>query len=310
LTIIISLNAETGAMNDLPDILETNDAIKQASGYVFTEGPLWHPEGFYYFSDIRPGALYRLKLGEAPVMLRKTKGGNGMTFDLEGRLIHCEGEGKCVTRTNHDGRVTTLVDRFEGGRFNRPNDVVCHSDGSIWFTDPSMRVPFAEREIPGAESVANVWAGAAIYRVSPSGEISSVVNVEYPNGLAFSPDERTLYIANTRSSEYIHAIDVDADGKLLHRRIFADMSARHGPGIPDGMKVDSLGRVFCTGSGGIWVFEPDGSHIGTIRLPEKAVNFTFGDDDLRTLFVTAVTSVYTLRVKTPGLPHPWYRLRG
>ena len=250
-----------------------------------------------------------MKLGESPVMLRKTNGGNGLTFDLEGRLIHCEGEGKLVSRTAHDGTVTTLVERFQGGRFNRPNDVICHSDGSLWFTDPSMRVPFSQREIPGPEGIGNVWAGAAVYRVAPDGGITSVVTVEYPNGLAFSPDERTLYIANTRSSEYIHAMDVDASGAMVRRRIFADMSADDGPGIPDGMKVDSLGRVFCTGSGGIWVFEPDGTHIGTIRVPEMAVNFTFGGHDLRTLFVTALTSVYTLRVKTPGLPHPWYKVR-
>lgn len=296
-------------MNDLTNILESSHAVQQASGYVFTEGPLWHPDDFYYFNDIRPGTLYKLRLGEEPVMLRKTHGGNGMTFNLNGDLIHCEGEGRLVSRTDHNGKVTTLVDRFNGGRFNRPNDVICHSDGSIWFTDPSMRMPFAKREIPGREGVDDVWAGAAIYRVSPGGDIRCVVSVEYPNGLAFSADERTLYIANTRSSEYIHAIDIDADGNMLHRRIFADMSKRDGPGIPDGMKVDSLGRVFCTGSGGIWVFEPDGTHIGTIRVPEKAVNFTFGGEDLKTLFVTAVTSVYTLRVRTPGLPHPWYLVR-
>ena len=185
-------------MNDLADILDTNDAIRHASGYVFTEGPLWHPDGYFYFNDIRPGTLYRMKPGEAPQMLRKTNGGNGMTFDLDGCLIHCEGEGKCLTRTSPDGHISTVIERFEGGRFNRPNDVVCHSDGSLWFSDPSMRVPFAQREIPGPEGVDNVWAGAAVYRVDAHGDISAVVSVEYPNGLAFSPDERTLYVANTR----------------------------------------------------------------------------------------------------------------
>ncbi len=296
-------------MNDLPEILETGEAERQATGYVFTEGPLWHPDGFFYFNDIRPGTLYRLKLGETPEMVRKTNGGNGMTFDLEGRLIHCEGEGKCVTRTALDGRVTTLVDRFEGGRFNRPNDVICHSDGSIYFTDPSLRIPFADREQPGPEGEADVWAGTRVYRMAPDRTTSVVVDCEYPNGLALSPDEGTLYVANTRLTKYIHAIEIDAAGKMLGRRIFADLSAGDEPGIPDGMKVDTLGRVFCTGPGGIWVLEPDGSLIGIIRLPEQAVNFAFGGDDLRTLFVTAVTSVYTLRVKTPGEPHPWYRLR-
>lgn len=296
-------------MSGLPDILESSEAVRQATGYVFTEGPLWHPDGFFYFNDIRPGTLYRLKLGGTAELVRKTDGGNGMTFDLQGRLIHCEGEGKCVTRTELDGRVGILADRFEGGRFNRPNDVVCRSDGGIYFTDPSLRIPFADREQPGPEGEDGVWGGARVYRVRPDGIVSAVVDCEYPNGLAFSTDERTLYVANTRWTKYIHAIELDASGNMLRRRIFADLSAGDEPGVPDGMKVDVLGRVYCTGPGGIWVLEPDGRHIGTIRLPEQAVNFAFGGGDLRTLFVTAVTSVYTMRVRTPGQPHPWYRLR-
>ena len=295
-------------MNDLPEVLETTEPERLATGYVFTEGPLWHPDGFYYFNDIRPGTLYRLRPGEAPVELRKTEGGNGLTFDLAGKLIHCEGEGRRVTRASETGPVETLVDRYQGGRFNRPNDVICHSDGSLWFTDPSMRIPFSEREIAGPQEDQNVFAGAAVYRLSKDGELSTVVSVEYPNGLALSPDERTLYIANSRTTEYIHAIEVNAAGEMTAKRIFADMSERDGPGIPDGMKVDTKGRVFCTGSGGIWVFEPDGTLIGKIRFPEMAVNLAFGGADLRTLFVTAVTSVYSLRLKHPGLPHPWYRL--
>ena len=296
-------------MNDLPDILKTTEPERQATGYVFTEGPLWHPDGHYYFNDIRPGTLYRMKLGETPVELRKTQGGNGLTFDLSGNLVHCEGEARRITIGGERGAVKTLVDTYQGGRFNRPNDAICHSDGSIWFTDPSMRIPFATREIAGPEADDNVFAGAAVYRLAATGELTSVVSVEYPNGLAFSPDERTLYIANSRTTEYIHAIEVNEHGEMLRRRIFADLNEPDGPGIPDGMTVDSLGRVFCTGSGGIWVFEPDGTFIGKIRLPEMAVNLTFGGDDLRTLFVTAVTSVYTLRVKHPGLPHPWYLVR-
>jgi gluconolactonase len=230
-------------VNYLPEILETTEAVREATGFVFTEGPLWHPDGFYYFNDIRPGTLYRLKPGGKAEMVRKTVGGNGMTFDIEGRLIHCEGEAKCVTRTEHDGRVAPLVERFEGGRFNRPNDVVCHTDGSIWFTDPSGRVGFSEREIPGPEGVNDTWLGANVYRVAKDGSIAAVAPFEYPNGLAFSPDEKTLYVANTRSSKYIHAIDVDTSGKMLRRRIFADLNPGDEPGIPDGMKVDVKGRV-------------------------------------------------------------------
>ena len=115
-----------------------------------------------------------------------------MTFDLEGRLIHCEGDGYRVTRTGHDGKVTTLADKFEGGRLNRPNDVVCHSDGSLWFTDPSGWRPFSVRQLPGAKGVKGVWAGASVYRVATDGSIATVADFEYPNGLAFSPDERVL----------------------------------------------------------------------------------------------------------------------
>ncbi len=142
----------------------------------------------------------------------------------------------------------------------------------------------------------------------PDDSISAVVTVEYPNGLALSPDKRTLYIANTRSNRYVHAIEIDANGNYIRRRIFADFSGDE-PGFPDGMKVDSAGRVFCTGPGGIWVVEPDGTHIGTIQFPEQAINMAFGGDDLCTLFVTAHTSVYTVRVKTPGQPHPFYLVK-
>jgi gluconolactonase len=297
------------AVNDLPDVLETTEAERLATGFVFTEGPLWHPDGYYYFVDLRSNKLYRMTPGQAPQLVRETAGGNGTTFDLQGRLIQCEGTGRRVTRTGHDGRVETLADRYKGGRLSRPNDVVCRSDGSIFFTDPDKRVPYAEREIPPPAGVDNLWDGACVYRVAPDGAISVVGNCEYPNGLAFSPDERTLYVANTRSSKYIHALEVDAAGNMVRRSIFADMNAGKEPGVPDGMKVDTLGRVFCTGPGGIWVFTPDGKHIGTIKFPEQSVNFAFGGADLRTLFCCAHTSVYTLRVKVPGQPHPWYRLR-
>jgi gluconolactonase len=297
------------AENYLPDVLETVEAERLATGFVFTEGPLWHPDGFYYFVDIRTNRLYRITPGQKAEVVRETAGGNGTTFDLQGRLVLCEGGGRRVTRTGRDGKVETVVDRYQGGRFNRPNDVVCRSDGSLFFTDPDKRVPYTEREIPGPAGIDNLWDGARVYRVAPDGALSVLAHCEYPNGLAFSPDERTLYIANTRSSMYIHAIEVNAAGSMTRRRIFADMNAGTERGIPDGLKVDSAGRVYCTGPGGIWVFSPEGDRLGTIRFPEQAVNFAFGGADLRTLFCCAHTSVYTLRVKVPGNPHPWYKLR-
>ena len=297
------------AGNNLPDILETTQAERLATGFVFTEGPLWHPDGYYYFVDIRTNSLYRLTPGKAAELVTRTNGGNGTTFDLQGRLVMCEGGGRRVARVAADGKIEPLIERYRGGRFNRPNDVVCRSDGSLYFTDPDKRVPYAEREIPPPAGVDNLWDGACVYRLTADGTIGIVAHCEYPNGLAFSPDERTLYVANTRSSKYIHGIDLDAAGQVVGRRIFADMNAGDKPGIPDGLKVDSKGRVYCTGPGGIWAFDPGGRHIGTIEFPEQAVNFAFGGSDLKTLFCCAHTSVYTLRVKAPGNPHPWYRLR-
>ena len=286
--------------DELSTILETTQAERLATGFVFTEGPLWHPDGFYYFVDVRSSVLYRLTPGRPHEVVReKTGGGNGTTFDLQGRLVLCEGENRRVTRTAGDGRIEVLMDRFEGKRLNRPNDVVCRSDGSIYFTDPGLRVPLGERELP--------YAG--VYRVASDGTQSLVADFEYPNGLAFSPDERRLYVANTRWAQYIHVLELDTAGKMMRRRIFADMSSDETDGVPDGMKVDVEGRVYCTGPGGTWVFAPDGSPLGIIRTPEVPANLAFGGPDLKTLFFTARTSVYTMRVKVPGQPHPYYKTR-
>jgi gluconolactonase len=283
----------------LSTIVATTEAQRLATGFGFTEGPLWHPDGFYYFVDIRRSQLHRLTPGKLVELVRDHTGeGNGTTFDLQGRLVICEGGNRRVTRWSSDGRSEVLMDRHEGKRLNRPNDVVCKSDGSIWFTDPGLRVPLAEREVPHA----------GVYRIAPDGKTSLMADCEYPNGLAFSPDERTLYVANTRWTQYVHAFELDAAGAVVRRRIFADMSSDEADGVPDGMKVDLEGRVYCTGPGGTWVFAPSGARLGIIRTPEIPANLAFGGPDLRTLFFTARTSVYTLRVKVPGQPHPWYRV--
>jgi len=284
----------------LATILESPKAERLATGFAFTEGPLWHPDGYFYFVDIRKSHLHRITPGKPAELVRDNTGeGNGTTFDLQGRLVICEGGNRRVTRWSADGHSEVLVDRYEGKRLNRPNDVVCKSDGSLWFTDPGLRVPLAEREL--------YYAG--VYRIAPDGTTALMADCEYPNGLAFSPDERTLYVANTRWTAYIHAFELDAGGNVLRRRIFADMSSDEADGVPDGMKIDVDGRVYCTGPGGTWVFAPDGSRLGIIRTPEIPANVAFGGPDLKTLFLTARTSVYTLHVTTPGQPHPWYRVR-
>src|SRR3954465_12730872 len=163
---------------------------------------------------------------------------------------------------------------------------------------PGLRVPLAERE----------QETAGVIRVRPDGSVSKVADFEYPNGLAFSPDERGLYVANTRFAMYIHAIVLDGDGNMLRRRIFANMSSDETEGVPDGMKVDVEGRVYCTGPGGTWVFAPSGEKLGVIRTPEVPANLCFGGPDMKTLFFTARTSIYSMRAKVPGVPgHPYRR---
>jgi gluconolactonase len=287
-------------METLSDILEDTAGLEKiASGFVFTEGPVWHPDGFYYFVDVRDNKLFSIVPGKPHHLVRKTGGGNGTTFDMQGRLINCEGDSRRLTRQELDGSVTILLDQQDGKRLNRPNDVICRSDGTLFFTDPALRVPVQNRDV----------GEGAVYRLTPDGKCTLVCWVEYPNGLALSPDEKTLYIANTRWTQYIHAVELDEAGAMIRRRIFADMSIDATNGVPDGMKVDQDGRVFCTGATGVWVFSPSGERIGIIEMPEVCANIAFGGDDLRTLILTASTSVYTLRVRTPGMPVPWYKTR-
>ncbi len=282
-------------MSDALSAIFDGPAERLATGYVFTEGPVWNPEGYLYFVDVRQSLLLRWIPGQqADVVRADTKGGNGLTFDLQGRLIMCEGDNRRVARTERDGSISALADRWEGKRLNRPNDVVGVSNGSIYFTDPGGRLPPEEVEI----------GFPAVYRVDPDGSISLVSDdCEYPNGLAFSPDERVLYVANSRADKYIRAYDVKPDGSVTNSRVFADMSAPE-EDVPDGMKVDMEGRVFCTGPGGTWIFDKEGNRLGIYTTPEVPANCAFGGSDRRTLFLTAHTSVYTVRVKMPGVGIP------
>ena len=212
--------------DSLDQLVESSSAECLATGFVFTEGPLWHPEGYWLFVDVRrePGAIFKLIPGGEPEIYREpSNGSNGLTFDLEGRLVMCEGDGRRMSRREQDGTITSLAERWDGKRLNRPNDVVCRSDGSIYFTNPGGRVPAEEREID--------FSG--VHRITPDGTVSAVItDTEYPNGLAFSPDESVLYVTNTRESMYIAAYDVAADGSASNRRIFADMSSDEPDGVP------------------------------------------------------------------------------
>lgn len=289
-------NLSTESGTGLSQVVESPTVKRPATGFVFTEGPLWHPDGYLLFVDIRRSLIFRLVPDSQPEVIREDSGGaNGLTFDLQGRLIMCEGDHRRVTRMEEDGKVMPIAERWQGKRLNRPNDVVCRSDGSIYFTNPGGRIDPADREIP--------FSG--VHRITPNGRVTAVIrDMEYPNGLAFSPDERILYVANSRQHMHLSAYDVKPDGTVTNGRVFADMSSDEPEGVPDGMKVDTAGRVYCTGPGGCWVFDPSGNHLGTIRLPEVPANCAWGGPDQRTLFFTARTSIYSMRMKTPGTRVP------
>ena len=277
-----------------------------ATGFVFTEGPVWHPDGYWLFVDIRRTLVYRLAPGGIPEVFRENSGAsNGLTFDLQGNLILCEGDNRQLTRREADGSYTPIATHVDGKRINRPNDVVGRSDGSLYFTDPAGRLTAEERELD--------FAG--VHRVAPDGAVSVATrDTEYPNGIAFSPDESILYVAITRLGDscieekergevcrhqFIRAFDVAADGSLSNSRIFAEMHSNQ-DGVPDGMKVDVEGRVYCTGSGGCWVFDSSGSLQGVIVLPEIPANCAWGGADNRTMLFTARTSVFSMQMTTPG----------
>ena len=284
---------------NLSQIVESPAAERLATGFIFTEGPVWHPDGYLLFVDLRRELIHKLVPGSEPEVFRENSGGaNGLTLDLQERLVMCEGFHRLVTRMEPDGTVVTIAERWDGKRLNRPNDVVCHSDGSIYFTNPGERLGPYTREIDTSP----------VQRIAPDGSTGAVINdMEYPNGLAFSPDESILYVSNTRQHAHIRAYDVGPDGSMTNGRIFADMTSDRTDGVPDGMKVDVEGRVYCTGAGGCWVFSPSGEHLGTIELPEFPANCGWGGPDNRTMFFTANTSVYSMRMRTPGTPLPTAR---
>jgi gluconolactonase len=267
-----------------------------ATGFNFTEGPVWFYDGEYLlFSDIPKNRILKLASDGRVTTFRQPSGNsNGLTRDREGRLIACEHGNRRVSRTERDGKMTVVAESFQGKKLNSPNDVVVRSDGCIYFTDPpyGIKPEQQEQRIQG------------VYRLSPDmRELSLLVDdFERPNGLAFSPDEKKLYI-NDSARRHIRVFDVASDGFLNNGRLFSDMNVG-APGAPDGMKVDVRGRVYCTGPRGVWVFDQRGLHLGTVITPEKPANCAWGGIDWRSLYITARTSVYRIRASTPGLKMP------
>ena len=256
---------------------------------MFTEGPVWHPDGYLLFVDLHRNLIFRLAPCGQPEVVRANSGrSNGLTLDLQGRLIMCESDNGRVTRMADDGKITPLAERWEGKRLKGPNDVVCRSDGSIYFTNPGGNLEPSVRAI----------GISGVHRIAPDGTLSVVISdMEFPNGLAFSPDEGVLYVSNSQEAMHAAAFDVRADGSVANGRVFADMSSDESDGVPDGMKVDAEGRVYCTGPGGCWVFDSSGKRLGLIRLPEIPANCAWGGPENRTMFFTARSSVYSVRMR-------------
>ena len=265
---------------------------KIAGGFQFTEGPVWHKDGSLLFSDIPVDTIFKWKPNSDLVVFRKPSGNaNGLTLDRDGRLIACEHGNRRVSRIGKDGKITVLASYYEGKRLNSPNDAVVKSDGSIYFTDPPYGVQPKGRELD--------FQG--VYRISPSGELTLLVDdFDRPNGLAFSPDEKVLYIADSSARSHIRAFDVKTDGTLANGRIFAELKTGE-PGSPDGLKVDTKGNIWSTGPAGVWVLDKTGKHLGTIKPPEVPANCAFGDKDGKTLYMTARTGLYRIRTKAKGL---------
>ncbi|MFA7664523.1 MAG: SMP-30/gluconolactonase/LRE family protein [Burkholderiaceae bacterium] len=272
------------------------------TGFLFTEGPLWRAETrTLYFSDM-PGDIMRCWSAAKGVtsFRQPSRKSNGLAWDRQGRLLACEHASSQVTRTEADGRITTLASHYDGKELNSPNDIVVHSDGSIYFSDPS----YGRMEFYGLPRPVQLdFRG--VYRIDPEqGEVRLLVHdFGQPNGLCFSADERQLFVNDTEHG-HIRVFDVRDDGGLDGGGVWAETTG-DGEGAPDGMKFDSAGNLYTCGPGGIHVFSPDGHCLGVIRTPEVAANFTWGDDDMRSLFITASTSLYRVRVNTAGKPSPF-----
>jgi len=289
---------------DLDKIIATSEPIQElASGFGGdlgpAEGPVWWKEGGYLlFSDIHNNRRMKYTPGQGVSVFKEpTNRANGLTRDLQGRLLAAEHDSRRVTRQEADGSITVIANSFQGRRLNRPNDVVVRSDGSIYFTDPFG--PLAPEQ----------WdlSHTGVYRVSPDlGTMTLLLDdFVFPNGIAFSPDESILYVTDLRRG-LIRAFDLLPSGTLAKQtdRVFADLRGSE-PGAPDGMKVDTAGNVYCGGAGGIYILDPKGNKLGRIVHGHPATtNIGFGGDDWKTLFFTSRSTLFSVKLKIAGLPVP------
>jgi gluconolactonase len=262
-----------------------------ASGFGFTEGPVWDERGFLYVSDEEQNKIFKVYEDGHKEEVISLGDPDGNTYDRQKNLIDCASVLRAIIAITPDGKYIILADKFEGKKFNSPNDVIVGPDGALYFTDPTLDLPKGEtQEIP--------FQG--VYRLDENGAVRLLTKeLTQPNGLAFSPEGKHLYVDDSKQKN-IHVYDVNADGSLANGSIFGTEEGEKGQGVPDGMRVDKAGNLYVTGPKGIWVWDPDGHHLGTIEMPEQPANLNWGDSDYGTLYITATTSVYKLRTKAHG----------
>ncbi len=298
-------------LDDRFDALVASGAVieKVADGYGFTEGPVWarrgDPDPYLLFSDIPNNVVRKWSPTEgasdyiSPVFEGdpdgRSVGSNGLLIDAEGRLILCEHGNRRISRREADGSITVLADSYDGMRLNSPNDAVFHSSGALYFTDP----PYGLREQDDDPDKELDFNG--IFRLLPDGTVERLGEQSRPNGIALSPDESTLYTANSDGANMVwYAYDVLEDGTLGPGRVFVDANDWDAPGAADGMAIDSNGNLFATGPGGVWVIAPDGTHLGSIQPDEPPANAGWGDDG-NTLYMTGRTGLYRITLNTGGV---------
>ena len=278
-------------VSSIEELVESSTLEQIASGLKFTEGPAWHPDGYLLFSDVPADTIYKWTMdGIIEVFRSPSNYSSGLTFDNQGRLIACEHGKRRITRTENDGTIVTIAYEYKGKRLNSPNDVVVKSDGSIYFTDPhfGLMAPFG---IQGTQEL----SFRGIYRLLPESKTPELLvkDIPIPNGLAFSPDEKLLYVADSRSGN-IFLFDVRLDGTLANQRVFVSTS-----GVVDGIKIDINGNLYATTSYSLLkIYSKTGTYIGGIMTPGMMTsNCAFGGPNNKTLFLTGENLVYRIKLK-------------